>query len=66
LLSEQALRKRGVFDPALVTQLIRDHDARRIDATDRLLALLNLEIWWRVFVDRATPSDVAEQLKEAA
>jgi asparagine synthase (glutamine-hydrolysing) len=66
LLSEQALRKRGLFDPAPVAQLIRDHDARRIDATDRLLALLNLEIWWRVFVDRATPSDVAEQLKEAA
>jgi hypothetical protein len=37
-----------------------------VDATDRLLALLNLEIWWRVFVDRATPGDVAEELREAA
>ena len=66
LLSREALRRRGLFDPARVEQLIAAHDARRIDATDRLLALLNLEIWWRVFLDRTAPADVAEALREAA
>jgi asparagine synthase (glutamine-hydrolysing) len=66
LLSEETLRRRGLLDPAVVAQLIREHDARRVDATDRLLALLNLEIWWRVFLDRARPSDVADEMREAA
>jgi asparagine synthase (glutamine-hydrolysing) len=66
LLSPESLRRRGVLDPAPVARLIADHDARRVDATDRLLALLNLEIWWRVFLDRTRPADVAEALREAA
>jgi asparagine synthase (glutamine-hydrolysing) len=66
LLSPESLRRRGLFDPAPVARLIADHQARRIDATDRLLALLNLEIWWRVFLDRTRPADVADELREAA
>jgi asparagine synthase (glutamine-hydrolysing) len=66
LLSEPAMRRRGLFDPAPVARLITDHDARRVDATDRLLALLNLEIWWRVFLDRTRPADVAEEMRQAA
>jgi asparagine synthase (glutamine-hydrolysing) len=66
LLSEQSLCRRGLFDPKHVAELIREHDARRVDATDRLLALLNLEIWSRVFLDRADPSEVAVQMRAAA
>ena len=66
LLSPQALRRRGLLDPAVVARLMHAHDARRIDATDRLLALLNLEVWWRVFLDRTDPADVADEIREAA
>ena len=31
-----------------------------------LLALLNFEVWCRVFLDRRSPSDVALELKDAA
>jgi hypothetical protein len=42
------------FIHALVARLIADHDANRIDGTDILLALLNLEIWSRIYLDGVT------------
>jgi hypothetical protein len=32
-----------------------DHEANRIDGTDILLALMNLEIWSRIYLDRRDP-----------
>ena len=49
-----------------VAQLVADHQANRVDGTDRLLALLNLEIWARIFLDRRSPADVAAELKAMA
>jgi asparagine synthase (glutamine-hydrolysing) len=66
VLSEDAIGTRGLFRPAAVTRLIADHEANRIDGTDRLLALVNLEIWARIYLDRREPSDVAEELKAMA
>ena len=43
--------------------LIAAHEANRLDGTDRLLALLNLEIWARIYLDRRAPADVADELK---
>jgi asparagine synthase (glutamine-hydrolysing) len=64
LLSDRAVMSRGLFNPAEVAALIRAHEANRVDGTDRLLALLNLEVWARVFLDRNPPADVSLQLKE--
>src|SRR5271154_6082709 len=50
-LSEQQLRKRGLFDPAAVRDIITAHREQRADHTDHLLALINLEIWSRIFLD---------------
>jgi asparagine synthase (glutamine-hydrolysing) len=47
----------------MVEQLISDHEANRIDGTDILLALMNLEIWSRIYLDRRDPGDVADELK---
>jgi len=55
VLSESSLRRRGLFDPAAVRQLIADNDAGRRDAAYTLLSLLCIEIWCRRFVDRSTP-----------
>ena len=54
LLSADSLRRRGLFDPAAVHDLLRRHDAGRIDAAYTLLSLLVIELWCRAFVDRPT------------
>ena len=54
---------RGLFDFGEVRELIALHDANRIDGTDRLLALMNLEIWSRLYLDQRTPEDVTAELE---
>lgn len=66
LLSERAVNARGFFNHAVISQLIAAHDANRVDGTDRLLALLNFEVWCRIFLDRRSPEDVTLELKEIA
>jgi asparagine synthase (glutamine-hydrolysing) len=63
LFSRRSIERRGLLRHEVVAQLVADHVANRIDGTDRLLALLNLEIWARIFLDRRSPSDVAAELK---
>jgi asparagine synthase (glutamine-hydrolysing) len=63
LLSESVIKSRGLFHFPAVTELIGSHEANRIDGTDRLLALLNLEIWSRLYLDRRSPEDVTAELK---
>ena len=62
LLSETTVRQRGLLDPAAVQALIAAHEARRVDGTDRLLALTNLEIWSRLYIDGRSVQDVSEEL----
>lgn len=50
-LSEYQIRQRGIFDPAVVERIIADHRSQRRDHTDHLLALINLELWSRIFLD---------------
>lgn len=52
-LSETQVRKRGLFDPKTVKEIIADHQAQRSDHTDHLLGLINLELWCRIFLDGA-------------
>jgi asparagine synthase (glutamine-hydrolysing) len=66
LLSPRAVAARGFFRHAEIDALVRAHEANRIDGTDRLLALLNFEIWSRIFLDRRTPGDVATELTSLA
>jgi asparagine synthase (glutamine-hydrolysing) len=64
-LSRQSIEARGLLHHAPVARLIADHRANRVDGTDRLLALLNLEIWCRVYLDDRSSGDVADELEEA-
>lgn len=63
LLAADVVRDRGLFDPAVVGRLVVEHEAARIDGTDALLALMNLEIWSRLYLDRRSPDDVTAELK---
>jgi asparagine synthase (glutamine-hydrolysing) len=52
VLLDRQSRERGVIDPTAVEQLLRDHASGRVDGTDRLWSLLNLELWFRTFIDQ--------------
>jgi asparagine synthase (glutamine-hydrolysing) len=66
LLAPEVLRARGLFRHTVVQQLMDDHENNRMDGTDALLALLNLEVWSRIYLDRRSPEDVAAELKSYA
>lgn len=51
-LSPATLRRRGLFDPAGVQQLIADDAAGRVDGAYALLALLCVELWCQSFIDQ--------------
>lgn len=53
LLGDASLRRRGLFDPRAVQNLIDANDSGRIDASYTLLSLLCIEIWCRRFIDNA-------------
>ena len=63
VLAPEVVRARGLFHPHVVDRLIKDHDANRIDGTDTLLSLMNLEIWSRMYLDRRSAEDVTTELK---
>ena len=62
-LNEGQVRRRGFFDPAIVNEIIAAHRAQTSDHTDHLLALINLELWCRIYLDgndwRAAPEHFA-------
>jgi asparagine synthase (glutamine-hydrolysing) len=66
LLSPEVVRGRGLFRDGVVTRLVQDHRANRFDGTDILLALMNLEIWSRIYLDGRDATDVATELKGLA
>jgi len=65
LLSRESIDRRGLFRYPAIAALIEAHEANRIDGTDRLLALLNFEIWARLFLDGRSPMDIVDELKVA-
>jgi len=66
LLSERSVRARGLFRYPEIASLISAHEHNRIDGTDRLLALLNFEIWARMYLDARAASDVTDEMKVMA
>ena len=52
LLSTEAVRARGLFDPAEVQRIVKANETGTEDNALRLWALLTLEIWQQTFLDR--------------
>jgi asparagine synthase (glutamine-hydrolysing) len=65
VLSPAAIERRGLFDPAQIAALLREHELQRADRTDHLLALVNLEIWSRMYLDGQSHTEVADSLRGA-
>jgi asparagine synthetase B (glutamine-hydrolysing) len=51
LLTDSTFRARGYCDPKVVERLIHEHLQQGFDHGEILWGLVNLEIWWRLFVD---------------
>jgi asparagine synthase (glutamine-hydrolysing) len=51
VLLDRKTRERGLISVSSVTALIDDHRAGRAQAGDILWSLLNLELWYRTFID---------------
>ena len=51
VLLDRRSRERGIVDPVAVERLLIDHAGGRTDGADRLWSLLNLELWYRTFID---------------
>lgn len=64
LLSPDSIRGRGLLDPGAVARTMAEHEQQTADRTDHLLALVNLEIWARLYVDGRDVEDVAAELRE--
>lgn len=62
VLSRQAVQKRGLLDWGTVERTMALHEAGREDHTDHLLALMNLELWCRIYIDAQGPETVAAQI----
>ncbi len=52
VLLDRQSRERGIIDSAAVDTLLQDHAAGRIEGADRIWSLMNLELWYRTFIDR--------------
>jgi asparagine synthase (glutamine-hydrolysing) len=62
LLSENQLKRRGLFNPVLVREMVAKHRSQKADYTDQLLALVNLELWCRIFLDGQDHRDCAHMI----
>jgi asparagine synthase (glutamine-hydrolysing) len=51
VLLDKRTRERGILDVVAVDELFREHGRGMIDAGERIWMLLNLELWYRTFID---------------
>ncbi len=65
VLGRESLARRGCFDADAVAELVAAHRAQREDYTDALSALINFEVWARLYLDGRSHQDVADELKAA-
>jgi asparagine synthase (glutamine-hydrolysing) len=51
LLSEEQVRRRGLFQWPAIQKLLAAHQEQRIDMTDQIFALIALETWCQIYLD---------------
>jgi asparagine synthase (glutamine-hydrolysing) len=51
ILLDRRTRERGIIEPQAVEQLMTAHASGRQEGADAIWSLLNLELWYRTFID---------------
>jgi len=64
VLSRESVERRGWFAWSEVERTMQLHETQRADCTDHLLTMMNAELWARMYQDRRSHGDVADELKE--
>ena len=52
ILSEESIRRRGIFQPTAVYNLIQQDKAGRVDGSYLIFTLMCIELWCRLFIDQ--------------
>jgi asparagine synthase (glutamine-hydrolysing) len=63
ILSKDVVVRRGLLDPEMVLRTVREHEQQQADRTDHLLALINLELWCRLYLDGASTAGLTDELR---
>ena len=63
VLSTDVVKRRGLLDPEAVQRTVREHELQQEDRTDHLLALINLELWCRLYLDGTSTGDLTDELR---
>jgi asparagine synthase (glutamine-hydrolysing) len=66
VLLDRRSRERGIIDPVAIDRLLRDHAASTTNAGDQIWSLLNLELWYRTFIDNDGVQTLPEPMLRAA
>lgn len=62
LLSENQIKKRQLFNWPVVQEMIAKHKTQKADYTDQMLALINLEMWCRIYLDKTDHNDLPSMM----
>jgi len=66
VLSPESIKARDLFNPQAVQQVMDEHMAQQADHTDHLQALMNLELWCRLYFDGYSVDRLKDELVQAA
>ncbi len=62
-INRDTVEKRGLLHWPVIEQTLAQHFAQQEDHTDHLLALLNLEIWCRLYLDGQSAEQLTETIR---
>lgn len=62
-INRDTVEKRALFSWPVIEQTLAQHFAQQEDHTDHLLALLNLEIWCRLYLDGQSAEQLTETIR---
>jgi asparagine synthase (glutamine-hydrolysing) len=65
-LRDSHLAHRALLRQPMVDRLLSEHEKGRVDHSNRLWLLLNLEVWLRMFIEGDSAEDVSSRLADAA
>jgi asparagine synthase (glutamine-hydrolysing) len=66
VLSQESVKARGLFNPQTVQRVMQEHMSHQADHTDHLQALMNFELWCRLYFDGHSVEQLKDELLQAA
>ncbi|WP_301003780.1 asparagine synthase (glutamine-hydrolyzing) [Arsukibacterium sp.] len=61
--NRETIESRGLLNWPIIEQTLNQHFSQQEDHTDHLLALMNLEIWCRLYLDKQSAGQISETIR---